>query len=402
MKPSFFNMFPLLLATALSRQIDMPTLKTLADDDWGFDFIFYYSTAAGEAALKLYKAFGFDVIGTTPKNLKSTIAGAKSSILICEISLPNPSGQGEDILDVGPLGGKWLVLSYWDDDEPEGIPISSTANTPMEFFLALTPLTLESHVWTKLFYWSSRGTTFEHPERLHTEYALIEFGSAVVIPAVDTVSLALLCSSYSLQITKIIFSETEWNLTTRSGQSRTISRSQIGKNGDLTIVTWQGMSSLDWDIELVLVTDTTSISTTKISISENPEGLQFYSSELSKKLDGKARAASQTLKVTFTGEWEKVVGSPRLVFEAPSVGDIEFVDHSGTTVSPPASINTVTRVATPLPMAEAPPPASDSDPDSKNNKGMGAGTIAAIVIGSLAAVAGLIWWFCSGNDVASV
>jgi hypothetical protein len=232
---------------------------------------------------------------------------------------------------------------------------------------------------------------FLNAPKLHTDYALIQYVSTIVIPEIDASSLAIVSIYYSDQIRRIEFSDSGWRITTRSGTTKMIYRSQISEGGDFSVIVFQGYYDEAWDIELVLVSGCVSVKATKFSLSESPSALSLSNGAptSSRKLGRKARAEGQKMNVRFSGQWETVEDDPEIIFEAASVDDIAFVDSSGETVAAPSSIKAVTRVAEPLPLAD--PPAKKPE-----SKGLSGGVIAAIVIAVVVVVAGAavaVWFF---------
>jgi hypothetical protein len=97
-------------------------------------------------------------------------------------------------------------------------------------------------------------------------------------------------------------------------------------------------------------------------------------------------AENKKMVVRFLDGWDEVENNPKIIFEAPSVGDIEFRDANNQITTPPSSVRIEKNTFT----------GGGAGPGSEKDSGLGTGAIVVIVLGAVAAVAigaFCVWYF---------
>jgi hypothetical protein len=293
-----------------------------------------------------------------------------------------PDGSGEDQVDLGVMPNHEIVELF--------NPYSSSTYTipvTIEGRGGKPDLTLLSFYGNHIIETTMRAPIVEtdgdsrltNPERLEADWAWIPWWESLEVDrfAWDNLQLYGLAGDYI--VGKVDFTSSGWtahgywpsssSLPSYLPASVNLSTSMVPEGGILSFLYVVITYGTEWQLELSAKHRTVN-------------GVNF--TIMNYMVQGLAE--STKLVVKFTDGWDQVENSPQIIFEAPSVQDIEFRDENNQVTDPPSTVTVTKNVFVP----------GGAGPAPKDDGGLGTGVIIAIVAGGVAVViigVVCVWYF---------
>jgi hypothetical protein len=224
-----------------------------------------------------------------------------------------------------------------------------------------------------------RHTYLTHPERLSGEWAWTPWWESTVVQRFGWYNLQLYGTCGDWVVGKVDFKSTGWkaygewqgsgSFPSDEPTSWELPWTLVPENGTMSLLYIIRSYATNWHLDLSA--KHTTIRGINFTIMRETLGLAGDGT----KMVGK-----------FTDGWENVENAPEIVFEAPSVEDIEFRDANGQLTDPPSTVTVKKNVFHPGGVVPAP----------KEDKGLSTGVIVGIVIAAIAVVViGVVcvWYF---------